>query len=305
MTAVVREALRDQVGAFLRDLRERRGSPPSTVRNYGNDLDQFIAFAESEAGGDPMRVETVRDFLAALHRRGLRRASVARKLSALRAFFRHVERTGGGRNPAKSVRSPRLPRRIPTRMEEGEVEQLLETPDPATPRGARDLAVLELLYGTGARVAELVALDLQDINRRDRIFRVLGKGGRERLVPFGEIADDALGNWLGMRERLGTPDPDALFLNARGGRLSDRSVRNIVKRYLGEAGIARLAGKVSPHTLRHAFATHLLDGGADLRAIQELLGHQSLATTEKYTHISTSRLFSVYRKTHPRAEAGS
>ncbi len=302
---MTRIRLRDQVGAFLRDLRERRGASPATVRSYGSDLDQFIAFAESEAGGDPMRIETVRDFLADLNRRGLRRSSVSRKLSALRAFFRHLERAGGGRSPAKAVRSPKLPRRIPTRMEEDEAARLIEAPNPETPLGARDRAALELLYGTGARVAELAALDLQDVNRRDRIFRVFGKGGRERLIPFGEVADDALGEWLARRDRLPNPDPDALFLNARGGRLSDRSVRTIVKRYLGEAGIARLAGKVSPHTLRHAFATHLLDRGADLRAIQELLGHRSLATTETYTHISTARLFAVYRNTHPRASGSS
>ncbi len=299
------ETLRDQVFRFLEDLAERRGASPSTVRSYRSDLHQFLAFTKSEAGGNPVEIGTVRNFLATLNERGLKRSSVSRKLAALRAFYQHLERAGGGTSPARAVRAPKLPRRIPTRVEESEIEQLLEAPDPETPLGARDLAILELLYGTGVRVAELVALDLQDINRKDRIFRVLGKGGRERLVPFGEVADDALGSYLRAREGFGTPDPDALFLNARGGRLSDRSVRNIVKRALGEAGIARLAGKVSPHTLRHAFATHLLDGGADLRAIQELLGHQSLATTEKYTHISTSRLFSVYRKTHPRANAAS
>ncbi len=293
--------LRDAVSEFLRSL-ARRGSPATTLRSYGTDLDQFIEFVESESGGDPGRIRTIRGFLASLRGRGLKRSTVVRKLSALRSFFRWVE-ADGGENPARALRSPKLPRRIPTRVEEDEVERILETPDPATPLGARDRALLELLYGTGVRVAELVALDLGDVNRRDRIFRVLGKGGRERVLPYGEIADDALGAWLGFRQTLPNPDPFALFLNARGGRLSDRAVRNVVRRCLGEAGIARLSGKVTPHALRHAFATHLLDGGADLRAIQELLGHRSLATTEKYTHVSTARLFSVYRKTHPRASA--
>lgn len=298
---------------FLDDLEERRGASLHTVRAYGSDLAQFRAFlldpAPDESDGTArgpdlpsLEVGALRAWLASLHGRGLARTTIARKLAALRSFYRFLGRRGLESDPARALRSPRLPMRLPTRMEVEEVEALLHAPDPATPLGARDLALLELLYATGVRVSELVGLDLPDLNRRGRILRVLGKGGKERVVPFGEVAEDALGLYLELRGQLAGDDGDpmALFLNARGGRLSDRSVRTVVRRYLGEAGLARLSGVVTPHTLRHAFATHLLDRGADLRAIQELLGHADLATTQKYTHVSTARLFDVYSRTHPR-----
>lgn len=305
------------IEAFLDDLEERRGASFHTVRAYASDLAQFRAFlvaqaspaAEGDGGSsgeepDPGSVEIhdLRAWLASLHGRGLARTTIARKLAALRSFYRFLGRSGQESDPAHGLRSPRIPLRLPTRMEMEEVEALLHAPDPATPLGARDLAILELLYATGVRVSELVGLDLPDLNRPSRILRVLGKGGKERVVPFGEVAEDALDLYLEARGRLlrEDGDPMALFLNARGGRLSDRSVRTVVRRYLGEAGLARLAGVVTPHTLRHAFATHLLDRGADLRAIQELLGHADLATTQKYTHVSTARLFEVYRRSHPR-----
>ena len=308
--------LAELAASFLTDLEERRGASPHTVRSYRSDLADFLAYLEAVSsedaegrpaappGADAVDIALLRSYLASLHERGLGRTTAARKLAALRSFYRYLGRIGAvERDPARAVRAPKTPRRIPQRLELGEVEDLLHAPDPATARGKRDLAILELLYAAGVRVSELVGLDLDDLNRKARILRVLGKGGKERVVPFGEVAADVLGDYLSARGELaaaGGAGSEAVFLNARGGRLTDRSVRSIVRRYLGEAGIAHLAGKATPHTLRHAFATHLLDRGADLRAIQELLGHASLATTQKYTQVSTARLFEVYAKTHPR-----
>ena len=311
--------LAELAASFLTDLEERRGASPHTVRSYRSDLADFLEYldavsaddtAEAEPAAPPtadsVDIALLRSYLASLHERGLGRTTAARKLAALRSFYRYLGRIGAvERDAARAVRAPKTPRRIPQRLELGEVEELLHAPDPATARGKRDLAILELLYGTGVRVSELVGLDLTDLRRNSRILRVLGKGGKERIVPFGEVAADALGGYLSARGELsaagsGAGASEAVFLNARGGRLTDRSVRTIVRRYLGEAGIAHLAGKATPHTLRHAFATHLLDRGADLRAIQELLGHASLATTQKYTQVSTARLFEVYAKSHPR-----
>lgn len=310
--------LAELAASFLTDLEERRGASPHTVRSYRSDLADFLGYldavsaddtAEAEPAAPPtadsVDIALLRSYLASLHERGLSRVTAARKLAALRSFYRHLGRIGAvERDAARAVRAPKTPRRIPQRLELGEVEELLHAPDPATARGKRDLAILELLYGTGVRVSELVGLDLTDLQRNSRILRVLGKGGKERVVPFGEVAADALGDYLSARGELAAAGSgaasEAVFLNARGGRLTDRSVRTIVRRYLGEAGIAHLAGKATPHTLRHAFATHLLDRGADLRAIQELLGHASLATTQKYTQVSTARLFEVYAKSHPR-----
>ena len=282
--------LRALIRDFLGDLEERRGASPNTVRSYGSDLSHFAGFLETKrareegpAVSQSVDTAVLRAYLGSLHERGLSSTTVARKLAALRSLYRYLTRSGAvDRDPARALRAPRTPARIPTRMEMDEVEALLHAPDPATRLGRRDLAILELLYGTGLRVSELV-------------------------VPFGEVAADALGPWLRVRAEVqGTDgDPEAVFLNARGGRLSDRSVRTVVRRYLGEAGLVRLAGSVSPHTLRHAFATHLLDRGADLRSIQELLGHTSLATTQKYTHVSTARIFEVYSKAHPRQAGGS
>jgi integrase/recombinase XerC len=198
------------------------------------------------------------------------------------------------------VATPRLDKKIPARLEEKQVERFLDCPDVSTPLGRRDKAILELIYGTGLRVGELVSLDLSTTDLEDMLVRVLGKGGKERIVPFGEPAAEALGHYL--RDRAGWarkgPGTDALFLNARGARLTARSVHRMVRKYLNQAA---LHAGLSPHSLRHAFATHLLERGADLRAIQELLGHSSLSTTQKYTHLSTAQLLRVYEKTHPKA----
>ncbi len=239
----------------------------------------------------------MRAFLADLHRRGLKKVSAARKLAGLRTFFRFLCREGVlERNPARLIVSPRLERRHPAHLEEDEVEELLRVPGDDL-AAVRTAALLELLYGTGVRVAELVGLDLSALDLEEQTVRVLGKGSKERVVPFGKPARLALQRYLDLRETL-RPRSTAVFLNRRGGRLSDRSVRTLLGRQLLRLAQARHA---SPHTLRHSFATHLLRRGADLRAIQELLGHASLSTTQRYTHVDTRQLLSVYRKTHPRA----
>jgi integrase/recombinase XerC len=206
-------------------------------------------------------------------------------------------------NPAKLVATPRLEKRLPDFLETASVVELIEAPDTSTTLGKRDRAILELLYATGLRVSELVGLDLGDVDLEERILRVVGKGRKERVVPFGQKARESLQDFLRLRPELikeGRPaGVDAVFLNARGGRLTTRSVEYLVDRHVGKLA-QRL--KVHPHTLRHTFATHMLNAGADLRAIQELLGHESLSTTQKYTHVSTEQLMRVYRACHPRAK---
>lgn len=292
------------IQSFLEDLKHRRGLSPHTVANYGSDLLQFRVFLEESLGLTrvvEVDVLAIRSFLAHLHSRGTARASTARKLAAIRTFFRFLAREGQiERNPARLVSTPRLDRKIPPRIEEAEIDRLLEAPDASGPLGRRDRAMLELLYATGLRVGELVSLDLSRCELDERLVRVVGKGNKERIVPFGEPAEEAIRSYLVDRRRLvqlgdGT---DALFLNARGGRLTARSVRRLMERYLRQAA---LRSGLSPHSLRHAFATHLLEHGCDLRSIQELLGHESLSTTQKYTQLSTQKLLEVYEKSHPKA----
>jgi integrase/recombinase XerC len=298
-----------EVRLFLDDLRHRRGVSEHTLRGYRADLRQFTAYLAEELRIPSLRLRVeaidalaLRGFLAHLHRQGTARSSVARKLAALRTFFRFLVREGRlARNPALTLATPRVPKKVPARLEEEEIEKLLETPDPETPLGRRDCALLELLYATGLRVSELVGLDRSAVELEARLVRVWGKGKKERIVPFGEPAAEALERYASDRAALagrGSRADDALFLNARGGRLTARSVHRLVRRHLRQAA---LRSGLSPHSLRHAFATHLLERGADLRAIQELLGHASLSTTQKYTQVSTAQLLRVYEKTHPRA----
>lgn len=298
-----------EVRLFLEDLRDRRGVSPHTLRSYRADLRQFAGYLAGalNISTDRLRAEQVdtlalRGFLAHLHQKGTARSSIARKLAALRTFFRYLVREGRlSRNPATAVATPRVPKKIPARIEEQEIERLLEVPDAASPLGRRDRAILELLYATGLRVSELVGLDRGAVDLDSRLVRVLGKGRKERIVPFGEPAAEAIESYWPDRRALasrGGHAGDALFLNARGGRLTARSIHRLVRRHLRQAA---LRSGLSPHSLRHAFATHLLERGADLRAIQELLGHASLSTTQKYTQVSTAQLLRVYEKAHPRA----
>ena len=288
----------DPQAAFLRHLAVERNASAHTLRSYANDLRDFQAFLTARGAGDfaAADLRLVRAWLASLHARGLAPASVARKLAAVRSCFRFLVRRGVVEgNPAREARSPRQPRRLVTFLPIDEATQLVDGRAVGGESRARDVAILELLYASGLRVSELAGLDLDDLDRTEHTVRVLGKGRKERIVPYGQAAAGALEGWLGERGDAA----GAVFTNARGGRLTVRSVHTIVRRAARAAGITR---RVSPHTLRHTFATHLLDGGADLRAIQELLGHSRLSTTQRYTHVGAEQLMKVYDRAHPRAQ---
>jgi len=295
--------MEEAIALFRQHLLQERHVSPHTARAYTRDAQRFSAYAQSELGGSP-RLEDldrllVRAYLADLHRRGLRRTTSARILSSLRAFFRFLGREGliEG-NPAAPLISPKRERRLPERLSEAEITGLLERPpDGEGLLPLRDQLILELLYGTGMRCSELAALNLGDIDRPNRLARVLGKGRKERIIPYGRRAARALDAYLPQRSRTGPVEP-SLLVNGRGARLSTRGVhRSVVRRVRGLARQAR----ISPHTLRHSFASHLLERGADLRAIQELLGHASLSTTQKYTHVNTRQILETYRRAHPRS----
>ena len=293
--------MRAAIEAFLLHLERERNASPHTIRAYATDLGQLTDHLRRETGREPSPEDasplSIRGFLAELHRRGLSRSSSARRLAGLRSFFRFLCREGRlAASPARLLATPRREKRIPAVLDEAQVRALLEMPGDAL-GAVRGRAILELLYATGTRCAELVSLDAGEVDLEARTVRVMGKGGRERIVLFGQRAQEALREWLPARAAL-RPRTGALFLNARGGRLTDRSVRTLVARRVEQVALAR---RCSPHTLRHSFATHLLTRGADLRAIQELLGHASLGTTQRYTHVDTRHLLEVYKKAHPRA----
>lgn len=296
----MREATIDRATeTFLQYLAVERGASAHTLKSYRTDLAQFTAFLARQGVMRLADVDarTIRSYLSWLYTRRLSRTTLARKLAVLRSGFRFFARRGAiQRNPAREVGSPRLPQRLPTFLPVDEAWALLESSMPATIQGKRDRAVLELLYATGLRVGELCGLDLADLDRFQGTVRVLGKGNKERIVPVGDQALKALDAYLAAKPAGDGP----LFQNLRGGRLTVRSVHRIVKACARSAGLAR---PVSPHSLRHTFATHMLDGGADLRLVQDLLGHSRLSTTQKYTHVSADRLMKVYDAAHPRAHA--
>ncbi|HET7292577.1 MAG TPA: tyrosine recombinase XerC [Vicinamibacteria bacterium] len=289
------------ITAFLTHLDRERNLSPHTLKAYGEDLRQFARHVKGELHreGRPDDVDhlMIRSFLASLHRRGLSKASSARKLAALRTFFRYLCREGAlDRNPARAIVSPRVERRLPAHLDETQVGALLDVPGQSD-AVFRARAILELLYATGLRCGELVSLDLSEVDLDGRMVRVIGKGRKERVVPFGQRARQAIRAYLPARARA-RPKDEALFVNNKGGRLTDRSVRLLVARRVRQTALAH---RLSPHGLRHSFATHLLQRGADLRAIQELLGHASLSTTQRYTHVNAKQLMDVYSRTHPRA----
>lgn len=347
--------MKEAIAKYLEYLRSVRNSSSHTISNYGTDLDQFLAYL-SPPGTRPPALHAVshsmiREFVGHLHNHGLEKSSIARKLAALRSFFKYCVREGHLKeNPARLVPTPKLPKRIPSVLSAEEMNGFLNQlvgmgpVDPCirpvlrkrlqlpVPAGAtapkrgkpgqpsipeeglllrRDRALLELLYAAGLRVSELTGLNLADMEQKERVLRVRGKGNKERIVPYGAKAQDALENYWPLRDKLllhtaGTranrrsaaPHADAVFLNYSGRRLTQRSVGRIVKKYVR---LVNVNWDLHPHSMRHAFATHLLADGADLRAIQELLGHQSLSTTQKYTHASIRQLMDIYDKAHPHA----
>jgi integrase/recombinase XerC len=334
--------MKHAIEKYLEYLRSVRNSSPHTVLNYGKDLQQFAAYlsppGESIPALEKITHQIIREFVGHLHSLGLQKSSIARKLAALRSFFKYCVREGKLKdNPARLVPTPKLPKRIPSVLSAEEMNDFLnqlatgqkvsETAEPASRRGAevrpakgrssddeglllkRDRALLEMLYAAGLRVSELTGLNLADMDRHEKMLRVRGKGNKERIVPYGGKAQEALEAYWPVREQLllqtgpgrrrgGPAHNEAIFLNYTGRRLTQRSVGRIVKKYVR---LANMDWDLHPHSLRHAFATHLLADGADLRAIQELLGHQSLSTTQKYTHASIRQLMDIYDKAHPHA----
>lgn len=289
------------LGPFLDYLFYEKGGSEHTRRSYRNDIEDFISFLEEEGiGTDPEKVDHlhIRFYLGKLHQRGASKATMARRLASLRTFFRYLKREGiVKRNPAKLVSTPKQPKPIPRSLTVDEAFRLVEAPKGEEVLEARDRAIMELLYSSGLRVSELVGLRRGDLDLSAGTLRVKGKGKKERMVPVGGKAQEALRRYLALRDRL-RPKGDALFLNYRGEALSSRAVAKLLKKYALPLGLSR---KVSPHVLRHSFATHLLDGGADLRGIQELLGHSHLSTTQRYTRVSMGKLMEVYDAAHPRA----
>ena len=287
------------IQAFLDYLLAQRGASQHTVRAYEADLRQFQRLCPRWAGGD---VHALRRYLAQLQAAGYERRSVARKLAAVRSFYAFLVREGHlARSPGRLVRTPKLPRPLPRTLSQRQAAAVVTVPaaGAGTPAGLRDRAILELMYGAGLRVSELCGLDRGDVDTGALTVRVLGKGSRERIVPFGGRAAAALAAYLSRgRPRLTGAEPtEALWLNRAGRRLTDRSVRTLVSRSAAATGVPH----ASPHTLRHSYATHMLDRGADLRSVQELLGHASLSTTQIYTHVTRERLKQVYLQAHPRA----
>ena len=290
------------IAAYLRHLRDEKGSSAHTVRSYGDDLGVFWSFLTERDGeaADPLVADArrLRYYSAWLGGRGYAPSTVARRLASLRSFYRFHRRDGGvAADPAGGLRNPKQPKRLPQPLRVDQVIDLLDSIPTADPLGVRDRAMFETLYGGGLRVGELVGLNLGDLDADAELARVRGKGRRERLAPLGPMAFEWIGRWMAVRQPHALAEP-ALFLNRYGRRLTTRSVGRLFEGYLKGRD---LDPGSSPHTLRHSFATHLLDGGADLRSVQELLGHRRLTTTQIYTHVSQERLRDAYQEAHPRA----
>ena len=310
--------LSNWIEKYLDYLRFQRNVSSHTIRNYASDLRQFVHHlthtpkGESRPEPELEQIDnlTIREFLGTLYQKRNKKSSVARKLASIRSFMKYLSvQEAIGANPARNVVSPKQEIRLPDYLTIDTVVILIESPDTGTDPGKRDRAILELLYAAGIRVGELVGLNLGDIGLDEGLVRVVGKGSKERIVPFGRRARESLKTYLQVRANfiktkrtaksgVRHPEGEAVFLNMRGGRLTGRGVWNIVDRYVGQLA-ERL--KVHPHTLRHTFATLMLNAGADLRTIQELLGHESLSTTQRYTHVSVEQLIRVYKSCHPRA----
>jgi integrase/recombinase XerD len=298
-----RERQCEEIDSFLAHLDLERGLSAHTIDAYSRDLLQFFDFALKRGAAKPSLATTqdIEAFASALKRERAKSSSIARKVSALRSFYRYLVAEGRlAANPASRVEAPKLAQRLPKLLSADEVRCLLEAPGTVTRLAIRDTAMLELLYGAGMRVSELLGLSLRDVDLDEGMARCYGKGAKERVVPFGKMAAASLCLYLAESRpllRKGKSDP-SLFLSSRGTRMSRANFWKLIRAYAAKAGIKK---PVTPHTLRHSFATHLLDRGADLRAIQEMLGHSSVATTQVYTHVSRSGLREVYKRSHPRA----
>ncbi len=298
--------MRPQIGQFLQYLRVERGASPHTLKGYREDLHALAEYLADGDGHTPapggITMGELRGFVSALHEAGYAKSSISRRLASVRSFMRFGQREGWAKsNPAKALRNPRKSRKLPHFLTTDEVGKLLDAPEGHRRASLRDRAILETLYSAGLRVSELVGLNDGDLDFAAGIVRVRGKGKRERLAPIGSYAARALKRWLEVR-KLSPREPSGreapVFTNKFGTRLTTRSVARMLEKHLKETG---LDSRTSPHTLRHSFATHLLDRGADIRSVQELLGHKSLVTTQIYTHVSTANLRAAYEKAHPRA----
>lgn len=290
------------VRTYLEYLESGRNCSAHTITAYDTDLRAFITFLNQQGLRSFKRVDrdALRSYLASLIDRGFQRSSLARKVASLRSFFRYLKRTHLiERNPAVNLIAPKRSRQLPSYLDEQSARRLVEGPDRATGAGKRDAAILELLYGTGIRLGELIGLNVDDVDMRGHVLKVTGKGRKERIVPVGEAALNAVSAYLDERRRtLRSLKEPALFLTPAGERIYPQAVGRIVRKYMTRV---TEIDRRSPHTLRHTYATHLLNRGADLRAVKELLGHESLSTTQVYTHVSTARLKKVYDKSHPKA----
>ncbi len=295
------------VARFLRHLALERNAAELTVKSYREDLTALVQYLTAAYGRAPSPEELtpldLRGYVAALHEAGYAKTSVARRMASMRSFFRFAQRESlVENNPAKPLRTPRRNRKLPHFLTTDEIGRLLDAPPIDDAQGLRDRAILETMYSAGLRVSETVGLNDGDLDEDNGIIRVRGKGRRERLAPIGSFAQDALHAWIRVR-RVSPREPQGLqtpvFVNRFGRRLTTRSVGRMLEKYLQQLG---LDNRTSPHTLRHSFATHLLDRGADIRSVQELLGHKSLTTTQIYTHVSTAGIREAYEKAHPRAQ---
>lgn len=288
---------------FLESLEHEKGLSPNTLESYGADLRDYQVFLEDHSSETLMTVtpSTIVSYLMFLRRKGKSTATVARRLAAIKSLYQFLLKEGHIlKDPSENLSSPSLERRLPKVMTLPEIERLLDQPDPSTPIGLRDKAILEVLYATGLRVSELTNLNLGDADLREGFVRCMGKGSKERVVPMGEIAVAAVRSYIedGRVNLVNNPKELSLFVNQSGIRMTRQSVWKLVKKYADEA---RIPKEVTPHTIRHSFATHLLEHGADIRSVQEMLGHADISTTQIYTHVTKDRLKDVYAKSHPRA----
>ncbi len=298
--------MQSAIARFLQYLRVERNASELTIKSYREDLEALAEYLRELHGSEPAegQISTLelRGYVAALSEAGYAKTTIARRLASLRGFFRFGQREGWAKsNPAKPLRNPRKPRALPHFLSSEEIERLLNAPPRGEPAGLRDRAILEVLYSAGLRVSELAGLNVADFDMQGSTVRVRGKGRRERIAPVGSYAQRALNEWLRVRrvdqrDAKGANSP--VFVNKFGRRLTTRSVGRLLEKHLRTAGLDR---RTTPHTLRHSFATHLLDRGADIRSVQELLGHKSLVTTQIYTHVSTAGLRAAYERAHPRA----